>query len=69
MGARTAIDWNKLSARNFASQMEVRANIVRSRLESGGPLRATEIQDGVRLTHDEFLRLFELAKPALWRDA
>jgi hypothetical protein len=69
VGARTSVDWNKLVARNFARKMEVMENMVRARVESGGRLTADEIVRGVTLSHEEFLRLFDLARPALWRDA
>lgn len=62
------LDWNKTRARNMAMRLQVQENIVRNRLESGGPLSAQEMNDGVRLTHEEFLYLARLAMQALNRE-
>jgi hypothetical protein len=64
-----AIPLDKMVARNRAYKLQIMENMVRSRLEAGGPLTAQEIVDGVRLTHEEFLYLAQAAMPAMNRDA
>lgn len=49
--------------KHFMDSMRVMAQMVRNRLESveaGDHLSASEVEMGVRLSHQEFLRLFEL---------
>lgn len=59
------MDLNKMRAQNMARMLQVQENIVRNRLESGGPLSRDEIIEGVRLSHEEFLYLARKAMPAL----
>lgn len=56
---------NDMRIYHFATRMQVIENMVRSRIESGGPLSAQEIVEGVRLTHEDFLELARLAMPAM----
>lgn len=58
-------DLNKMRNRAMARRLQVQENIVRNRLEYGGPLTAEEISRGVRLSHEEFLHLVRLAMSAL----
>lgn len=60
-----AIDWPKVQARAYAARLQIQENIVRTRLEHGDALRADEIAQGVRLSHEEFLYLARKAMPAL----
>jgi hypothetical protein len=62
------MDWTKERARSMARRLQVHENIVRNRLEHGGPLQAHEIRQGVRLTHEDFLYLVQMAMPALNRE-
>jgi hypothetical protein len=64
-----AIPLDKMVARNRAYKLQIMENMVRNRLEMGGPLTAQEIIDGVRMTHDEFLYLARAAMPVMNRDA
>jgi hypothetical protein len=64
MGA--AIDI-RVKERMLATKLQVVENMVRSRLDYGGPLKAHEIERGVSLTHDEFLFLVQLVMPQLNR--
>lgn len=62
------INQEKQYKRNMAYKLQVLENMVRSRLEYGGPLQAQEINDGVRLSHEEFLYLARIAMRTLNRD-
>lgn len=59
------VDWPKMYRRNMAKMMQVRENIVRTRVENGGPMSTEEKIAGVRLSHEEFLYLARMAMPAL----
>lgn len=54
-------------ARAMAHKMMVQENMVRNRLESGAPLTAQEVMDGVRLSHEDFILLVRAAMPELNR--
>lgn len=57
----------KVRERMLATKLQVVENMIRNRLEHGGPLNAREITEGVRLDHDEFLFLVRLVMPQLNR--
>jgi len=62
VGARTTIDWKASRKRAMLHKLQVLENVVRSRLECGGPLSAQEVIDGVKLSHEDFLYLAELCR-------
>jgi len=59
-------DPNKNRSRYMVDMFDVRANIARSMVETS--LSAQQIIDGVRLTHEEFLYLYEHARPSMYAD-
>ena len=60
-----SISPSKSYARIMAARMQVLENMGRSRVEFGERLTAQEMNDGVRLSHEEFLYLARMAMPAL----
>lgn len=60
-----SFDPDKSRRRAMATKLQVMENMIRSRLENGGPLTAQEIMDGVRLSHEDFLYLSRLTMTAL----
>lgn len=56
---------NDIKMQNFCQRIQIQDQIVRNRLQSGDSLTAQEIWDGVRLSHDDFVTLVQLAMPAI----
>lgn len=54
----------KYRARMMADKMDVVANIVRNKVEND--INARDLLDGVRLSHEEFLYLYEHAKRSMY---
>ena len=58
-------DPNKVRERHMVDKFDVLAQMVRSAMEHG-PLSAQEIFDGVRLSHEEFLYLYDNARRSIY---